>query len=207
MSTASKVIAVAKAEVGYREGKNNKTKYPPAVKTLEWAQNQPWCATFVSWCAQEAGAKSLYPVTASCDVGGKWFKNRKQWSEYPAVGAQVFFGKSSDLNHTGLVHRYDPDCIWTIEGNAAGNAHSVNGDGVYLKKHARRSSYVVGYGYPAFAEGIVNADPSRQHLMPKPPAATPAAVKAKDARLKAKIIKAKEDIAVWRKRRKALKEK
>lgn len=92
-----KVIATARAEIGYREGKtnghwNNKTKYGPAVPGLEWADWQAWCGTFVSWVAMTAGAAELFPRTASCAAGVKWFRDRKRFSEYPAVGAQVFYG-------------------------------------------------------------------------------------------------------------------
>ncbi|SDL14202.1 CHAP domain-containing protein [Nocardioides sp. YR527] len=164
MSNASGIIKVAKAEVGYHEGRsgghwNNKQKYSPAVPSLEWSQNQAWCATFVSWCALQAGVTTLYPRTASTDLGARWFKDRGQWSEYPAVGAQVFFGVNGDMNHTGIVYGFDATYIYTIEGNTNASG-SREGDGVYLKTRARRDSYVQGYGYPKFTEGIKSADPN-----------------------------------------------
>lgn len=164
MSNATGIIKIAKAEVGYHEGRsggswNNHQKYSPAVPSLEWSQNQAWCATFVSWCAQKAGVKALYPVTASTDLGARWFKDRKQWSQYPAIGAQVFFGVNGDMNHTGIVYGYDESYIYTIEGNT-NESGSREGDGVYLKRRARRDSYVQGYGYPRFTDGIQSADPN-----------------------------------------------
>lgn len=173
VSAVDTVIAIAKAEVGYHEGRNadgtwnNHEKYAPGVPTLEWAQNQPWCATFVSWVALKAGVSSLYPRTASCDVAGDWFKKKNRWSEYPAIGAQVFYGKTTDLNHTGIVTDYNDRYIWTVEGNTNDNG-SREGDGVYVKQRERRSANVIGYGYPEFPEGIKNADPTRQNLNPKP---------------------------------------
>ncbi|MDR3080468.1 MAG: hypothetical protein LBV60_05990, partial [Streptomyces sp.] len=83
--------------------------------------------------------------------------SRSRFSEYPAVGAQVFFGPGGGT-HTGLVYAYDATYIYTIEGNT-NTSGSAEGDGVYLKKRARRDSYVYGYGYPSFAAGIVSADP------------------------------------------------
>jgi hypothetical protein len=169
--TAAKIIEVAKAEAGYHEGRsnghwNNHQRYSPAVPGLEWSQGQAWCATFVSWVAMKAGDADLFPRTASCDVAGEWFKKKGRWSEYPAIGAQVFFGSSSDLNHTGIVYKYDDDFIYTVEGNT-NDSGSREGDGVYLKKRPRRASNVVGYGYPDYAEGIVSADPK---YAPKPKA-------------------------------------
>lgn len=119
--------------------------------------------------ALKAGAAHLYPRTASCDVAYAWFKARGQISEYPAVGAQVFFGTRADLVHTGLVVSYDADYVYTVEGNTNDNG-SREGDGVYAKKRARRDAYLVGYGYPAFPGGLVSADPAA----PRPAAPTPA---------------------------------
>lgn len=163
MTNPSKALAAAKAEVGYHEGKsgghwNNKQKFSGAVPGLEWSDYQAWCATFVSWCALQGGVADLYPRTASCAAGVAWFKARKRWSEYPAVGAQIFFGPGGG-SHTGIVVSYDATYVHTIEGNTNTNG-SAEGDGVYAKTRTRRDSYVYGYGYPEFTEGIKSADPT-----------------------------------------------
>lgn len=171
MSTVDRVIEVAKNEVGYHEGRdadgnwNNKQKYSPAVPGLEWSDWQAWCATFVSWVALQSGVADLYPRTASCYTGVEWFKNAGRFSEYPAIGAQVFFG-SGGGTHTGLVVNYDNDYIYTVEGNT-NNTGSPQGDGVYTQKRARRDAYVYGYGYPKFSEGIKSADPAWADQTPK----------------------------------------
>ena len=52
--TAAKLIEVATAELGTIEGpKDNETKYGAYTK----ANFQPWCGSFVNWCANEAGVK------------------------------------------------------------------------------------------------------------------------------------------------------
>ena len=52
--SAARLIEVALAEVGYIEGpKDNETKYGKFTK----ADFQPWCGSFVMWCANEAGVK------------------------------------------------------------------------------------------------------------------------------------------------------
>ena len=163
-SEVDRLLKVARGEVGYHEGRsgghwNNHQKYSPAVPGLEWSQNQAWCATFVSWCAMKAGLSNFFPRTASTDTGAAWFKARGQWSEYPAVGAQVFFGHNGDMNHTGIVRAYDKDFVYTIEGNTNTNG-SNEGDGVYLKKRRRRDEYVQGYGYPEVPGGLRSADPN-----------------------------------------------
>lgn len=170
--TQGDVIRVAKSQVGYHEGYsgghwNNKQKYSPAVPTLEWSQNQAWCATFCAWVFQEAGMpKGSYPVTASVAVARDWWKQRDRFSEYPAIGAQCIMGASGTA-HTGIVYAYDATYIYTVEGNT-NSSGSAEGDGVYLKKRARRDSYIYGYGYPNYPGGIVTADPTWKNLATRP---------------------------------------
>jgi hypothetical protein len=171
MSTVENVLNIAQGEVGYHEGYsngswNNDQKYSDETPGLEWSDWQAWCATWVSWVAMKAGAADLYPRTASCATGVDWFKQRGRFSEYPAVGAQVFFG-SGGGTHTGLVADFDDTYIYTVEGNTNQNG-SAQGDGVYRQKRARRDAYVYGYGYPAFPEGIRSADPAWGAQNPAP---------------------------------------
>jgi hypothetical protein len=177
--TADRVISVAKSQVGYHEGRdpngnwNNIQKYSPAVPGLEWSQGQAWCATFVSWVAMKAGVAHLFPRTASTDAGASWYQARGQWSEYPAIGAQGFLARGSDEFHTFIVARYDDTYIYTIEGNTNDNG-SPQGDGVYALKRRRRDAVVEGYGYPAYPEGIISADPEWADHRPDPAEPVPA---------------------------------
>jgi hypothetical protein len=163
VTTFERIKATASAEVGYREGFkkghfNNNTKFADEVPGLESFDFQPWCATFVAWVALKAGVPELYPKTPSCDAAGSWFKARKRWSEYPARGAQAFYGSPKDLSHTGIVIDFDADTITTIEGNT-NDTGSREGNGVYKKVRRRRDANVIGFGYPMFPEGIESADP------------------------------------------------
>ncbi|MFE9455994.1 peptidoglycan-binding protein [Streptomyces californicus] len=168
MSTqAAKVQSIAKAEIGYKEGYsnghwNNEEKYAAEVPTMAWvsAGGYPWCALFVSWVALKAGVADLYPRSASCPYGVSWFRGKDRFSEYPAIGAQVFYG-SGGGTHTGIVVAYDSTTITTVEGNT-NTSGSPEGDGVYLRKRNRRDANTYGYGYPKFAEGITTADPSKK---------------------------------------------
>jgi hypothetical protein len=160
-STADKVVSIAKSQIGYREGYsaghwNNIEKYAGQVPGLEWANGQPWCAVFVCWVAQNAGAAALYPLTASVATAESWWKGHGRWSEYPAIGAQVIYGNGE---HTGIVVGYDSLNVTTVEGNT-NDSGSAEGNGVYLKTHARSDPWITGYGYPKFPEGISSADPA-----------------------------------------------
>lgn len=164
LTVVQRVLAITKAEVGYHEGRdpngnwNNHQKYSPAVPGLEWSQNESWCCTWCAWVALTAGAANLYPCTADCDAAYAWFKKKGQISLYPAIGAQVFYGTSTDKKHTGIVYNYDSTYVYTREGNTNKNG-SAQGDGVYEQKRVRKDDYVQCYGYPKFPEGIKSADP------------------------------------------------
>ncbi|WLW38504.1 endolysin [Streptomyces phage Vanseggelen] len=192
MSAVQKVIDIATREVGVHEKKVgghwvNDSKYNRWFgKIPGYGQDGygwPWCAAFVAWVAHEAGVSNLYPKTASCSAGVNWWKKLGRWSEYPAIGAQVFFGPGGGT-HTGLVVGYDADNIYTVEGNTNVNG-SAEGDGVYKRTRARRSANVYGYGYPKFPEGIKSADPAYAKEAPKAPA-KPAPAKPKPAPAKPK---------------------
>ncbi|MER6912224.1 peptidoglycan-binding protein [Streptomyces sp. NPDC000594] len=166
MTQVSKVLSIAKGEVGYRakrapgERPSGHQKYSPAVPGLEWSQYQPWCAVWVSWVAMKAGVASLFPRTASVWSAMNWFKQAGRWSVYPAVGAQVIYGTSGST-HTGIVYAYDETYIYTYEGNTS-TSNDANGNGVMARKRRRRDAYVHGYGLPKYSGGIVTADPARK---------------------------------------------
>ncbi|MFM9367602.1 peptidoglycan-binding protein [Streptomyces sp. Da 82-17] len=166
MSQVSKVLSVAKGEVGYQaqrapgERPSGHQKYSGQVPGLEWSNYQPWCATWVSWVALKAGVSSLYPRTASVWTAMQWFKNKGRWSEYPAIGAQVIYGTSGST-HTGICYAYDSKWIYTYEGNTS-TTNDANGNKVMARKRLRRDAYVHGYGYPQFSDGITTADPSKK---------------------------------------------
>ncbi|MDJ0371585.1 peptidoglycan-binding protein [Streptomyces sp. H10-C2] len=168
---ADTVILTAAGQVGVHEGRsngnwNNIQRYSDEVPGLEWSQGQPWCATFVSWVALRAGAASLLPCTASCTTGVGWFQDQGRFSEYPAVGAQAFYGVGGS-EHTGVVERFDATFIYTVEGNTNVNG-SAEGDGVYRRVRERKSARVYGYGYPKYAGGIDSADPAWPRPTPVP---------------------------------------
>lgn len=156
------VVAVAKGETDYKEGAGNKNKFSTAMKRPA----EEWCADFVSWVAKTAGVASLYPNTASCGVGLRWFKSKGRWGYFPAIGAQVFYGDSTCTYgyggcHTEIVWKYDANYIYTIGGNTSATGSS-RGDGVYQRKVPRKASWTHAYGYPAFKEGITIADPAKK---------------------------------------------
>ena len=140
-----KFVNVAKHEVrvGFHEDNgNNINPYG------QWYgnQGQAWCASFVSWCAYQAGIlNTTVPKYHYTPTGAAWYRNRgkyhKRSTGYRAKSGDVvfFFDPSKGrIGHTGIVVRSTNDFIYTIEGNAS--------DGVLERYYSRTDSYIDGYG-------------------------------------------------------------
>lgn len=172
--TANKVLEIARSQVGYHEGRdangnwNNDQKYSKQTPGLAWSNFMAWCCTFIAWCAWKAGISYLVPQTASTDTAASWYQKRQQWSTEPAIGAQGFLANGTNEFHTFWVWAYDDTYIWTYEGNS-NNTGSPQGDGVYSLVRRRRDAVIEGYGYPAYPEGIISADPAWADRAPKAP--------------------------------------
>lgn len=151
MVYAKDVIRILVGEVGYREKGENHTKYAAEVKSLNWAQDQPWCHTFISWGFQKAEARDLAPCTASCAAGVQWFKRLRMFSSTPRVGDIVYYGQGGGT-HVELVTEVTATDIKTVGGNTSGKLEGrfFNGDGVYEKWVPRNSSRIHGYGRPDY---------------------------------------------------------
>ncbi len=97
-------LKIALGEVGYKEGKNNDNKYG------KWygINNKPWCAMFVSWCANQVGVlKTLIPKYSGCGTGYKWFENKGLITMKPKAGDIGFLKPSNPKNkssHTFIVY-------------------------------------------------------------------------------------------------------
>ncbi|WP_344580843.1 peptidoglycan-binding protein [Nonomuraea roseoviolacea] len=151
---------IARNEIGYRETGVNHTRYADEVPSLRWAQNQPWCATFLSWVFLKAGAPGIAPCTASCLAGVAWFKARKRWHLSPKVGDLVFYGPNGGT-HVELVVEVSDTHITTVGGNTAGSLDGryFNGDGVYEKTIPRSSDRIYGYGRPVYSASTTTTVP------------------------------------------------
>lgn len=142
-------IASHEEKIGYKEGKNNDTKYG----VWYGLNNQPWCYIFISWVFHQAGSK--LGKCASCPQGMAWYKNNKRWYSVGLPGDIAFFQFRKDLSypqHVGIVVSVNKSAgtVTTIEGNTSSGVtgSQSNGDGVY--KRVRRLSDVMGFGRPDY---------------------------------------------------------
>ncbi len=155
-----KVIATAKAEVGYLEkksnsnldsktansGYNNYTKYWRDI--ANWGlgnyQAQYWCAAFIFWCfvktfGQDKAKKLLlHAPYISCATGANLFHKASRLYSEPKIGDIVIFKKSNGaFGHTGLVYKVANGYFYTIEGNTSSTAGVVaNGGAVAYKSYS-----------------------------------------------------------------------
>ena len=172
--TAARLIEVAKAEVGYIEGpKDNETKYGAFTK----ANFQPWCGSFVMWCANEAGVK--VPNTVYTPGGAAAFKKSGQWIDGdvadPEPGDIAYFDFPSDgvdrISHVGIVIEDNGDgTVWCIEGNTTGDGKKGsqrNGGECCKKLRAFKKNKkgvmisIVGFGRPKF-KGSTDSTPTAE---------------------------------------------
>jgi len=144
--SAARLIEVALAEVGYKEGPaNNETKFQDG--------HLPWCGAFLNWCARKA--KVQVPNCISTIDGANAFIHLKQWHADPRIGDFVFFDFIEDnqtvIQHIGLVLRVSETQIVTVEGNTSKAGSQANGGEVVIKtRKLGPHSFVVGYGRPIY---------------------------------------------------------
>jgi hypothetical protein len=161
--SAKRLIEVALAEVGTVEGpKENQTKYGAFTKV----NFQPWCGSFVMWCANQAGVK--VPNTVYTPAGADAYKKAKAWQDAkdakPLPGDIVFFDFPSDgvdrISHVGIVVKDNGDgTVTTVEGNTAGTVGDQRNGGMVqkkvrgFKKNSKKIEIsIVGFGRPKFVE-------------------------------------------------------
>jgi cell wall-associated NlpC family hydrolase len=163
--SAARLIQVAKSQVGYIEGpKDNETKYGAYTK----ANFQPWCGSFVMWCANEAGVK--VPNTVYTPGGAAAFKKANSWIDGdiadPEPGDIAYFDFPSDgvdrISHVGIVIEDNEDgTVWCIEGNTSSKKSGSQRNGgeackqlrAYKKNKAGVQVSIVGFGRPKFKVG------------------------------------------------------
>lgn len=176
MTLASKVIALARDEIGYTEkksiaqldsktanaGSGNYTKYWRDVYPA--FQGQPWCdcfvkAMFIKACGSVNAAKK-----ALCQPGKEWsfytptsanyYRAADRFYATPKVGDQVFFKDAKGtICHTGIVEQVTNGSIVTIEGNTSGyTGVEANGGQVARKSYIKGYQRIAGYGRPIYEE-------------------------------------------------------
>ena len=149
----SKVIALARSELGYHEQGDNVTKYAEELDRTNMyngAKNGfAWCDVFYDWllfkCFGLKKAKELLcqpdnSCGAGCNYSMEYYKQKGRFHRgTPHIGDQAFYGTEGNSNHTGMVERIIDDNTFTaIEGNYSDGVNRVE----------RRLSECAGFGCP-----------------------------------------------------------
>ena len=159
--SVGRLLEVAKSQVGYIEGpKDNETKYG------KWsgANFQPWCGSYVNWCAEEAGVK--IPRTVYTPAGAAAFKKAGQWIDAqvadPEPGDIAYFNFPgvAGICHVGIVAVDNEDgTVVCYEGNTTGDGKKGsqrNGGEAAKKLRAYKKNSkgvlvsIVGFGRPKY---------------------------------------------------------
>lgn len=150
---AEKIIAIAKAEIGYLEkasnsqldsktanaGRNNYTKYARDI----WPslQAQPWCDIFVSWCAIEADkTTSTTTTTTTTTTTEEAFPVAKTYRN-GSTPEPVYADTLLSLK-TGSLNRYETcECLGIVNGR-------------YLVKYKVDGSTAYKTGFVEYSGGV-----------------------------------------------------
>ena len=179
---AAKVLAVAAAEIGYKEKKSNSqlddktanagsgnyTRYARDFdqKYPKWYNGKKngyaWCDMFVDWCFLTAyGYENALRLLcqpeksagAGCTYSLRYYKNKGQFhTNGPKPGDQIFFGTSLD-NSTHT---------GIVEKVTAQKVFTIEGntsDQVARRNYALTNSRILGYGRPAYGS-VTEAAPA-----------------------------------------------
>lgn len=98
-------------------------------------------------------------VFAYCPSHVQFFKNQGRWyargTATPQRGWVIFFTTDGvSAAHVGYVTGVSGGIVYTVEGNTrSGTALVANGGGVFEKSYYLTSTYILGYGAPAYAAG------------------------------------------------------
>ena len=169
--TVSKLLAIAAAEIGYKEketnaqlddktanaGDKNWTKYARDLQKAGYYQagknGYAWCDVFVDWCflqlcGNKTKAEDMICQTglygAGCEWSAKYYKQQGRfYTSDPKPGDQIFF---NNYAHTGLIEKVEGGKVYTIEGNTSNQ--------VARRTYNIGSSSIDGYGRPKFDEEV-----------------------------------------------------
>jgi peptidoglycan hydrolase-like protein with peptidoglycan-binding domain len=168
--TASKLIKIAEAEVGYLEKETNKnldsktgnagdenyTKYARDLNKAGYYNGNKngyaWCDVFVDWCFYQLCGKDAKKAEqlicqtgdygAGCDYSAKYYQNKGRLFKDPKPGDQIFFwnSKKTGIAHTGIVVKVTSTYVYTVEGNTSSASGVVANGGAVEKKKYKKSN-------------------------------------------------------------------
>ena len=158
----AEIVNQAKSWVGRKESDGTHrviidvyNSISPLPRGYRMTYSDPWCATFVSACAQVWGLTKIVFPECGCAPMIDLYKNAGRWMEddayVPKPGDVIFYDwedsgygdNTGASDHVGLVASVDGNVINIIEGNC--------GNMVQYTARKINSRYIRGYGLPDYA--------------------------------------------------------
>lgn len=157
------LVAAAQQHLGTEEGSDGHraiidryNAHEPLAQGYEVKYDDDWCATFVSFCAIEAGLTDSIPTECGCERQIGLWKELERWEEedtfLPLPGDIIYYdwdvrtlGDSTGWSdHVGIVVGTHGPFIKVIEGN--------KDDAVGYRYIIRWDPRIRGYGLPNYTE-------------------------------------------------------
>lgn len=170
MTAVERLLATARAEIGYLEketnkdlddptanvGDNNWTKYARDLDALGVYNGRKngyaWCDMYVDWVfiktfglelGMQLTCQPMGGYGAGCTSSAQYYKNKGQfYKSSPKPGDQIFFTDDGGktMAHTGIVEKVEGGRVYTIEGNTSSLPGVVPNGGA-----VRDKSYSLSY--------------------------------------------------------------
>lgn len=175
----AEIVNQAKSWVGRKEADGTHrviidvyNSISPLPRGYRMTYEDPWCATFVSACAQVWGLTKIVFPECGCAPMIQMYKQHGRWMEddayIPQPGDVIFYDwqdsgvgdNTGASDHVGLVASVDGDVINIIEGNC--------GNMVQYTARKINSRYIRGYGLPDYAS-MANEEEPEEPEQPEEP--------------------------------------
>ena len=178
--TASALIKIAEAEIGYHEkasnaqldsktansGSKNYQKYGRDLNKAGYYNGNKngydWCDQFTDWCFYQLCGKNKEKAEylecqtgnlgAGCGYSLKYYKAAGRFDKTPKVGDQIFFKYGSDDSTADHT-----GIVVEVNTNTIKTIEGNTGNQVKQKTYDRDSKYIIGYGHPRY-----DAEPKKE---------------------------------------------
>ena len=173
--TATKLVEIATAEIGYHEkasnsnldsktansGNKNFTKYGRDLFNAGFFNGNKngadWCAQFPTWCVWKLTGKNKKKteyilcvggdLSAGCGFALKYYKAAGRFDKTPKVGDQIFF--KYNLNDTSYTADHT-GIVVRVTDKLIETIEGNSGNEVRRKVYQLNDKTIIGYGHPRY---------------------------------------------------------
>ena len=166
-TSANHMLELARGELGTKESpagsnnvKYNQSYYGRSVSGSDYA----WCAVFIWWLFQQAGAPELYfdgSKTAYVPTLINWAGKKGLRVDDPQPGDLICFDFNANqkADHIGIREGWDGQYVTTIDGNT-GTTNEANGGCVMRRR--RHKKYILAVIRPRYEEDMMTQNQFNQ---------------------------------------------